>query len=280
MLKKLSNQQNDSLKLLLPDFLAKAKTTQNNCALAWGYLYTSETNQSKKTFLNKALKEVPNCSIDQRIRLYSLLGSAFNYSGDNISALVCYTKVDQLTTDPDELFSNGLNKANIFLDRDNYEEASSILKKSKQFISDVPRESLYGYYSLRGYIYLNQNQLDTAKYFYSEALNIAQSFDNKRDIILAQQNIGIIESELGNITIAENTFLKNLELSIEINAIRNQMFAYNDLSLLYFQLKDYDRSLSMAKKHLDLASELNNTCLLYTSPSPRDATLSRMPSSA
>ena len=25
---------------------------------------------------------------------------------------------------------------------------------------------------------------------------------------------------------------------------------------------------------------LNNTCLLYTSPSPRDATLSRMPSSA
>ena len=90
-------------------------------------------------------------------------------------------------------------------------------------------------------------------------LDFAQSFDNKRDIILAQQNIGIIESELGNITIAENTFLKNLELSIEVNALRNQMFAYNDLSLLYFQLKDYDRSLSMAKKHLDLASELNNT---------------------
>ena len=28
------------------------------------------------------------------------------------------------------------------------------------------------------------------------------------------------------------------------------------------------------------ASELNDICLLYTSPSPRDATLSRMPSSA
>ena len=28
------------------------------------------------------------------------------------------------------------------------------------------------------------------------------------------------------------------------------------------------------------ASPFNNTCLLYTSPSPRDATLSRMPSSA
>ena len=28
------------------------------------------------------------------------------------------------------------------------------------------------------------------------------------------------------------------------------------------------------------ALDTNNTCLLYTSPSPRDATLSRMPSSA
>ena len=30
----------------------------------------------------------------------------------------------------------------------------------------------------------------------------------------------------------------------------------------------------------DSLSEILNTCLLYTSPSPRDATLSRMPSSA
>ena len=31
---------------------------------------------------------------------------------------------------------------------------------------------------------------------------------------------------------------------------------------------------------LGLTIDYNNTCLLYTSPSPRDATLSRMPSSA
>ena len=33
-------------------------------------------------------------------------------------------------------------------------------------------------------------------------------------------------------------------------------------------------------KNKDLWLELYNLCLLYTSPSPRDATLSRMPSSA
>ena len=31
---------------------------------------------------------------------------------------------------------------------------------------------------------------------------------------------------------------------------------------------------------LEYSDNMNNTCLLYTSPSPRDATLSRMPSSA
>ena len=35
-----------------------------------------------------------------------------------------------------------------------------------------------------------------------------------------------------------------------------------------------------ARTDLTEARELANSCLLYTSPSPRDATLSRMPSSA
>ena len=39
---------------------------------------------------------------------------------------------------------------------------------------------------------------------------------------------------------------------------------------------------SQVKKFIEnnLTSEIISNCLLYTSPSPRDATLSRMPSSA
>ena len=37
---------------------------------------------------------------------------------------------------------------------------------------------------------------------------------------------------------------------------------------------------SKEQQLLAILVEVNNTCLLYTSPSPRDATLSRMPSSA
>ena len=46
--------------------------------------------------------------------------------------------------------------------------------------------------------------------------------------------------------------------------------AFNDVVYSYDQLKnDYE-----------LTGFNDNSCLLYTSPSPRDATLSRMPSSA
>ena len=38
--------------------------------------------------------------------------------------------------------------------------------------------------------------------------------------------------------------------------------------------------LGLLLAHAVAAHDTGNTCLLYTSPSPRDATLSRMPSSA
>ena len=45
------------------------------------------------------------------------------------------------------------------------------------------------------------------------------------------------------------------------------------------QLLTPERELTMGRKVQEMVV-LVNSCLLYTSPSPRDATLSRMPSSA
>ena len=59
------------------------------------------------------------------------------------------------------------------------------------------------------------------------------------------------------------------------------------LAMLYWKLDDKqtaiattDKAVEAAINHKTGASEYRTICLLYTSPSPRDATLSRMPSSA
>ena len=76
-----------------------------------------------------------------------------------------------------------------------------------------------------------------------------------------------------------------LRASVENNRKDIEVVAINDLgsSEMNLHLLKYDSvhsrfplDLSLTKNYL----KVNNTCLLYTSPSPRDGLLSRMPSSA
>ena len=53
---------------------------------------------------------------------------------------------------------------------------------------------------------------------------------------------------------------------------------YMEAQFKYWQKENYTRISAYDGREDDLSDIIN--CLLYTSPSPRDATLSRMPSSA
>ena len=59
------------------------------------------------------------------------------------------------------------------------------------------------------------------------------------------------------------------------------IYASNDKNLVIQHFKDDATAFNNQKKSLiEGKGVLNNSCLLYTSPSPRDGLLSRMPSSA
>ena len=65
--------------------------------------------------------------------------------------------------------------------------------------------------------------------------------------------------------------IANTELEAHLPAFNN---AFNDLGI------DWNWDVNTYIKLLKINGGKNRICLLYTSPSPRDATLSRMPSSA
>ena len=66
---------------------------------------------------------------------------------------------------------------------------------------------------------------------------------------------------------------KHLKIAKEIGDRAGEGGAYGNLGNAYRSLGDFRKAIEYHKKHLKI-------CLLYTSPSPRDLSTSRMPSSA
>ena len=63
------------------------------------------------------------------------------------------------------------------------------------------------------------------------------------------------------------------------NGILNLSIQHTSASLIVQENADPDVQSDLIN-YFDKIAPMDNNCLLYTSPSPRDATLSRMPSSA
>ena len=111
----------------------------------------------------------------------------------------------------------------------------------------------------------------------------------KQFVSLYQDSVDIINI-FGSANIALQNYKKaitNFNKAIRINP--NVPAIYYNLGLAYHHNGNMDNAIQNYKKAIDLKPDYDEAfcnmgmsldCLLYTSPSPRDATLSRMPSSA
>ncbi len=130
--------------------------------------------------------------------------------------------------------------------------------KSKVLLEHIDREIHSELYSLYGYIFLNTGKLDSAKYYYTKSFATCEEFGLQRDALVAQENLGIVEHELGNVERAEEIFLEILDKA-EIMGDRSLMlFVYTDLIYLYVDLKDEEKALIAGKQQLKLSNELSH----------------------
>ena len=95
-------------------------------------------------------------------------------------------------------------------------------------------------------------QIDSCLHYYTQALDAAKEYNKPLTISNVLHTIGMFHHRRGEFKQSKIYFLENVTLADE----------------------NLETPQIGANAYMDMA------CLLYTSPSPRDATLSRMPSSA
>ena len=149
------------------------------------------------------------------------------------------------------------------------------------------------------------DDIQAAINYFGASLEILESPDSRKAYI-AQEGLedlqkmsSIIHNNVGNLykrveeyDEAISHYDKAIELMYALDAERYAATVIMNMANAYVDLEQYEKALSEHEraKQLKIAhdasprtvafSNLNIGCLLYTSPSPRDATLSRMPSSA
>ena len=69
------------------------------------------------------------------------------------------------------------------------------------------------------------------------------------------------------------------KINLGLDVIRKRPDGYHDLDMIMQMVDVYD-DIVITKNKTGKIEVKTDTCLLYTSPSPRDRSLSRMPSSA
>ena len=144
-------------------------------------------------------------------------------------------------------------------------------------------------YELKAESYSLLFQYQSATEVYEKIVRILKESkgDETLELADAYRTLGGLYRDLGEFQKAYRYFEQNLSIKESLLDSMDSDLAtsYNNLAIIYQDLGDYQKALITQQKALSIREQVYeanhpNICLLYTSPSPRDATLSRMPSSA
>ena len=165
-----------------------------------------------------------------------------------------------------------------------------------------------------GYIHWQITHFDSAIFYFERSLKIKEHLPDIDSYATTLNNIGTVHYHWASYDIALDCYLKAFEIKKEVNNFSGAALVLTNIGLVYKDTEQIDRaiecffeSIEYAEKDFDndifgyihhnigsayLRTNIDSAevyfekamqyyaCLLYTSPSPRDRTRSRMPSSA
>ena len=131
--------------------------------------------------------------------------------------------------------------------------------------------------------YLVTGNYDTALYYSSNALLLAQKLDFQNGICLSHNNMGMIFHKKGDYPKALESFFASLKIKMEMGNKHGIADAYNNIGIIYYSQGDYNKSLEnyLASFNIDeklgdkqsIASDYNNIALIYDAMGKYDKAL-------
>ena len=232
------------------------------------YNLKGKLNKREKIYADSALHfaKIANDSL-LIAKAYNQLGIAYNSNLDNKKALEIFSKVQDFSNQKEEIYFSNIYSADLFLDNNDFKNAKDYLLKAKSLVPLIDEELHIKLFSSYGYVYMNTEELDSSKLYYTKSLDLCEKYQYERQALITRENLGIIEHEQGNTELAENIFLTLLNEADKLGDKQLMLYAYTDLIWLYKDLKDNERAIEAGKKQLELASEYGN--IKYTGNAAR-----------
>ena len=119
-----------------------------------------------------------------------------------------------------------------------------------------------------------------------KAYKACSKLNYQQGFAFAIHNLGTAKAVLGNYEKGLEDLLSASLIREEIQDFDGLVSTYNNIGFIYSEMSNDNKALEYYEKSLETQKKNGKTkdvgivCLLYTSPSPRDRTRSRMPSSA
>ena len=275
---------------------AQAYNNLGVVAAIQGEIQKAMTNYEKALELRQELNDLKGVA-----SLYNNLGNLQEEKGEYLGALENLQQsfvIRQQLKDTQRMARVLYNISYVHERMGNYPEALDFVLRHLELLKGTEDVySLFNAYTLLGNINVELEIYNEALNYYEQSLTIAQDIGDDYELAIAYNNLGNMLDDLAEqdykdekYAVARPRFtqaLNYLQKALSIyqktedqegagNANNNIGVVYKNLGSYFLELEQQDSAdiyLNNSLSHL-------NSCLLYTSPSPRDATLSRMPSSA
>ena len=231
---------------------------------------------------------------------YSFLGDGYYLSGQRDSALHHYLlqakclQSSAASNSEYTLVASGLgNAANTANTLGMRAYSIALAKEALPYAVKIgdPRGEADLYYVLANG-YNSMLQSDSALHYFNKCYDINLASGDIRSMTSNRLYIGSIYATQGKYDLSLESYKKALgDLHDTSNYHRDRSKVYSDMAIAYQNMNQIDSALYYIQRGREQAEKLKSTnyknrinliyaCLLYTSPSPRDRTRSRMPSSA